>query len=306
MDEEKVERAVRRPILGILSIFALFILYRVFTVYTVRVGECKPKPVDPHLRLLTRDERGRLVSYPERLGFPPQARPLVVMTYNIEGHDELIHPDHIAKIAAVINQVKPDIVGLQEVHRKTWQSRFRDQAAELMRRTGMHGWFGKSYENFGGEFGNLLLTRGEIVSAFVHPLPSYGEPRTVMESIVQIDGATLNVYVTHLTAWGKFNSKSRNEQLECVAKHIRTSRYPYIVIGDFNAPPTASEVERFRQQNAAQICGAEIGVSHPMMNERIDYVWADYGWEVRAARVVPAGPSDHYPVVTELLWNREK
>lgn len=303
MDEAK---AVRRPILGILAIFVLFILYRVFTVYTVRSGECKPKPVDPNLRLLTRDESGQPVSFPERIAFPRQTRPLVVMTYNIEGHAELLHADHIAKIAAVINQVKPDIVGLQEVHRKTWQSRFHDQAAELMRRTGMHGWFGKSYENFGGQFGNLLLTRGEIANAFVHPLPSIGEPRTVMETVVRIDGTILNVYVTHLTAWGNFNRKSRDEQLECVARHIRTSRYPYLVIGDFNAPPNAEEVERFRKINAAQICGAEIGISHPLMRERIDYVWADYGWEVRSARVVKAGPSDHYPVVTELMWQREK
>jgi len=304
--EQAVEKAVRRPILGILAIFALFILYRVFTVYTVRSGECKPKPVDPNLRLLTRDEQGQLVSFPMRLGFPPQRKPLVVMTYNIEGHAELLHANHVAEIADVINSVKPDIVGLQEVHRGTWQSRFHDQAMELIRRTGMKGWFGKSYENFGGTFGNLLLTRGEIVSAFVHPLPSIGEPRTIMESVVRIDGATLNVYVTHLTAWGKFNSVSRNEQLACVAKHIRTSAYPYLVIGDFNAPPTAAEVERFRKLNAAQICGAEIGISHPLMKERIDYVWADYGWDVRAARVVHAGPSDHYPVVTELLWQREK
>jgi endonuclease/exonuclease/phosphatase family metal-dependent hydrolase len=302
VDEAK---AVRRPILGILAIFLLFILYRVFTVYTVRSGECKPKPVDPNLRLLTRDEQGQPVSFPERIAFPRQTRPLVVMTYNIEGHAELLHADHIAKIAAVINQVKPDIVGLQEVHRKTWQSRFHDQAAELMRRTGMHGWFGKSYENFGGEFGNLLMTRGEIANAFVHELPSIGEPRTVMETVVRIDGTILNVYVTHLTAWGKFNSKSRDEQLECVARHIRTSRYPYLVIGDFNAPPDSAEVERFRKVNAAQICGAEIGISHPLMKERIDYVWADYGWQVRSARVVKAGPSDHYPVVTELMWNRE-
>jgi endonuclease/exonuclease/phosphatase family metal-dependent hydrolase len=303
--EQAVEKAVRRPILGILAIFLLFILYRVFTVYTVRSGECKPKPVDPNLRLLTRDEHGRLVSFPERIGFPPQTRPLVVMTYNIEGHDELIHANHIAEIAAVINQVKPDIVGLQEVHHMTWQSRFHDQAAELIRRTGMHGWFGKSYENFGGQFGNLLLTRGEIASAVVHPLPSIGEPRTIMETVVRIDGATLNVYVTHLTAWGKFNANSRDAQLACVAKHIRTSRYPYLVIGDFNAPPTAAEVERFRKENAAQICGEDIGISHPLLKERIDYVWADYGWEVRSARVFKAGPSDHYPVVTELLWNRE-
>jgi endonuclease/exonuclease/phosphatase family metal-dependent hydrolase len=303
---DKAEKAVRRPILGILALFLLFILYRVFTVYTVRSGECKPKPVDPHLRLLTRDEQGHLVSFPERIAFPVQTKPLVVMTYNIEGHAELLRADHIAKIAAVINQVKPDIVGLQEVHRKTWQARFHDQAAELARLTGMHGYYGKSFTNFGGEFGNLLLTRGEIVSAFVHPLPSFGEPRSVTESIVRIDGTTLNVYVTHLTAWGKFNSKSRDEQLGCVAKHIRTSLYPYLVLGDLNAPPDAPEVQRFRKLNAAQICGEEIGVSQPLMNERIDYVWADYGWEVRSARVLAVGPSDHYPVVTELLWNRKK
>src|SRR5881275_966319 len=76
---------VRRPILGILSIVLLFILYRIFAVYTVRSGECRPKPVDPSVRILTRDEKGRLVSFPERIGFPPQQRPLVVMTYNIEG-----------------------------------------------------------------------------------------------------------------------------------------------------------------------------------------------------------------------------
>ena len=60
---------------------------RFFTVYTVRSGDCRPKPVDPALRLLTRDERGVPVSYPERIGFPPQQRPLVIMSFNIAGHD---------------------------------------------------------------------------------------------------------------------------------------------------------------------------------------------------------------------------
>ena len=300
-----MENATRRPILGALAIFALFMAYRVFAVYTVRSGECRPKPVDPNLRLLTRDERGHLVSFPERVGFPPQARPLRILTYNIEGHDQLLHRDHVAKIAAVINELKPDIVGLQEVHRKTWQSRYVDQGAELQRLTGMHGWFGRSYgAEKGAAFGNMLLTRGDILEAHVHALPSIGEPRTVIEAVVRIDGATLNVYVTHLTTWGRINSKSRREQLACVAKHIRTSRYPYILLGDFNAPPKSAEVEAFRHENAAELCGEDIGVSHPLMHERIDYIWADYGWDVVAARVVRIGPSDHWPVVAELNWNR--
>jgi len=302
--EKAVEKAVRRPILGILAIFVLFILYRVFTVYTVRSGECKPKPVDPNLRLLTRDERGHLVSYPERIGFPAQTKPLVVMTYNIEGHAELLRADHIAKIAAVINQVKPDIVGLQEVHRNTWQARFHDQAAELERRTGLHGYFGKSYVQGKGEFGNALLTRGDIVSTTLHELPSVGEPRTAIEAVVKIDGALLNVYFTHLTTWGKFNRANRREQLECLARHVRTSRYPYLLMGDFNAPPATPEMQEFRKQNAAQICGELLPNTNPMLRERIDYIFADYGWDVRDARVVELGPSDHWPVTASLLWNR--
>ena len=85
MKEETEKKIIRRPILGILSIFLLFILYRVFTVYTVRSGECRPKTVDPSLRLLTRDERGVPVTYPERIGFPVQQRPLVVMQDVPEG-----------------------------------------------------------------------------------------------------------------------------------------------------------------------------------------------------------------------------
>ena len=285
-------------------ILLLWITYRVFAVYTVRNGECRPKPVDPSLRLLTRDENGQLVSFPERVGFPPQSRPLIVMTYNIAGHDQLYDTEHIRKIADVIRQVKPDIVGLQEVHRKTWQARFHDQAKELQALTGLNIFFGPSYSEVGGGFGNAILTRGSLVSATIHPLPSFGEPRSLIESVIRIDGANINVYVTHLTSWGRLKSGSRDEELQCIAKHVRTSFYPYLVLGDFNAPPERDEMQKFRKANAAQICGADIGVTIPMLRERIDYIFADYGWDVRSTRVLRTGPSDHYPVVTELFWNR--
>ncbi len=226
------------------------------------------------------------------------------MSYNIAGHDELYAWDHLRKIAQVIREVKPDIVGLQEVHRKTWQARFHDQAKELQALTGLNLYFGASYGEAGGGFGNAILTRGHIVYATVHPLPSIGEPRSVIESLIRIDGANINVYVTHLTTWGKLKSASRDEELICLAKHVRTSLYPYILVGDFNAPPDRDEMRRFRHLNAAQICGEEIGATLPSLNERIDYIWADYGWEVRSARVLPVGPSDHYPIIAELFWNR--
>src|SRR5205823_11397623 len=156
----------------------------------------------------------------------------------------------IRKIAEVMRQVKRDMVGLEEVHRKTWQARFHDQAKELQALTGLNIFFGPSFGEVGGGFGNAILTRGDLVAVTIHPLPSVGEPRSVIESVIRIDGATLNVYVTHLTSWGRLKSASRDEELQCLARHVRTSRYPYLLLGDFNAPPERDEIRKFRELNA--------------------------------------------------------
>jgi endonuclease/exonuclease/phosphatase family metal-dependent hydrolase len=293
----------RRLILGVLLVLLLSFLYRVFAVYTVRSGECRPRPADPGLRLLTRDEHGTLVSFPERIGFPPQRRPLVVMTYNIAGHDGLFDGDHVRHIAEAIQRLHPDIVALQEVHRETWQSRFRDQLAELESRTGLHGEFAPSFVLWGGGYGNAILTRGRIVQARVHPLPCLGEPRALLEATIRIDGATISVYATHLTAWGRLNSKIRAEQLRCLARVVRTSRYPYILAGDFNTGPDSPEMEAFRRENVARLASQAVGPTFPLWNEQIDYIFADHGWQVRASRAWPIETSDHLPVTAELMWD---
>jgi endonuclease/exonuclease/phosphatase family metal-dependent hydrolase len=295
----------RRLILGVLAVFLVIFVYRVFAVYTVRSGECRPRAVDPSLRLLTRDEHGALVSFPERAGFPAQRRPLVVMTYNIAGHDELIDGDHVRLIADAIQRIHPDIVALQEVHRNTWQARFNDQLAELKSRTGLNAYFAPSYVRWGGGYGNAILTRGQIVYAEVHPLPCIGEPRALVEATIRIDQATISFYVTHLTSWGRLNSEIRAEQLRCLAKEIRTSRYPYILAGDFNSGPDSPEMEAFRRENVAQLASQDIGPTFPQWNEQIDYIFADHGWQIRASRSWPVKTSDHLPVTAELMWERK-
>ncbi len=279
----------RRLILVVLAVPLLVFLYRVLVIYTVRSGDCRPRPVasDP---------------FPERTGFPPQRRPLVVMTWNIAGHDELADGDHVRQVAEAIRRIRPDVVALQEVHRGTWQSRFRDQLAELESRTGLHGHFGPSYVQWGGGYGNAILTRGRIVRAQVHPLPCVGEPRTLLEATVRIDGATISVYATHLTSWGGLNSKTRAEQLRCLARKVGTSRHPYVLAGDFNAGPDAPEMEAFRRENVARLASREIGPTFPLLDEQIDHVFVDHGWHVRAARTWPIETSDHLPVTAELMW----
>jgi endonuclease/exonuclease/phosphatase family metal-dependent hydrolase len=286
----------RKSILGVAAVLLAVFLYRFFTVYTVRSGECRPRPAASDLRAGTR--------FPERTGFPPQRRPLVVMTYNIAGHDELIDGDHVQRIADAIRRIKPDIVALQEVHRGTWQARFRDQLAALESRTGLHGTFAPSYVQWGGGYGNAILTRGEIVQAAAHPLPCIGEPRALLEATIRIDGATISFYTTHLTTWGRLNAKIRAEQLDCLAREVRASRHPYILAGDFNTSPQAPEMEAFRRENAAQLASKAIGPTFPLWNEQIDYIFADHGWKVGASRTWPIEASDHLPVTAELLWKQ--
>jgi len=278
--------------IGALTLLLIF-TYRFFAIYTVRSGECKPHAGGPFLP------------------FPPRVvhrtKPIVVVTYNIAGHDELLDGGHVRKLAEAINQLQPDIVGLEEVHRGTWQSRFHDQLAELAHLTHMHGFFAPSYVQWGGGFGNAILTRGDLVAEIAHPLPSVGEPRTLIEALIRIDGQPINVYVTHLTTWGSLNARNRGEQLDCLARHVRTSRYPYILLGDFNNIADSPEITKFRHENGSQLCGVEIGDTfHSILgNRRIDYVFTDHGWGCAYARVPHIGPSDHWPVVVDLWWNRE-
>jgi len=284
----------KRRMLAITFLLLLLVfVYRVFAVYTVRSGECKPHPGGPYF------------PFPPRIAH--RTKPLVVVTYNIAGHDELLDSGHVRKLADAINQLQPDIVGLQEVHRATWQARGHDQLKELANLTGMHGFFALSYEQHGGAFGNAILTRGELVSEVVHKLPSVGEPRTLLEALVRFDGQPINVYVTHLTTWGSINKRNRAEQLHCLAEHVRTSQYPYLLLGDFNNTLESSEVRTFLHENGSQLCGVNIGNTfHSILgHRRIDYIFADKGWAWTNPRVPHIGPSDHWPVVVDLWWNRE-
>jgi endonuclease/exonuclease/phosphatase family metal-dependent hydrolase len=273
----------KRLSLGCLTIFGLLIGYRVAYIYRWRPGDCVTGPQPTAMSQV----------YPTRL---------LVMTYNIEGDAELLKGSkHIDDIAAVINQIKPDIVGLNEVHRHTWQSRFHDQVGRLQILTHMNGVFGRSYSELGGAFGNAMLTRGAIVSADVHNLPCAGEPRSLLVTTIRIDHTTVQVFVGHVAAWGGFNSSIRTKQLDCLGSHVRVSPYPHILTGDFNAPPESSEIVKFRQTNTTlQICGPSLPITQRLMKRRIDYIFADLGWQVRDAHVVETGPSDHFPVVAEL------
>jgi endonuclease/exonuclease/phosphatase family metal-dependent hydrolase len=231
---------------------------------------------------------------------PPPPRALKVMSYNVQGHGARLVGRYLERIARVIAEEKPDLVGLQEVHRRTWLARFEDQAEALGRLTGMKVHFGASFAKKGGEFGNALLTHGEVRSTAVHSLPGSGEPRTILESLVEVHGGELRFLVTHLAAWGRLGSGMRSRQVLHVAERLHAITEPFVMVGDLNAPPDAPELRNLVAAQLFRSCGG-LECTHRMTRQRLDYVFADPGWTTVSARVLRVGPSDHWPVVVELL-----
>jgi endonuclease/exonuclease/phosphatase family metal-dependent hydrolase len=223
-----------------------------------------------------------------------------MMTYNIKGHGSLLRGRHIERVAEVIRELKPDVVGVQEVHRRTWKARFIDQAEELERLTGMRLFFGRAMGNGESEYGNAILTRGTIVETTIVPLPGKGEPRSMLGATIDVDGVRLIAYVTHLAAWARFGSKTRLLQAEAVAKLVAKSELPFVLMGDFNTSPSSDELRVFHDGTIVTSCFAEKVVTHRATKQCLDYIFADPTWQIRDAQVIARGPSDHWPLVASL------
>lgn len=279
--------------LGVVGLTAL--TYRVVFVYQFEPGRCAlPTPA--------------VVAHPAHATQPPvpgpdptpAGRAIRVLSYNVEGHAALVRAGHLEEIARVIREQRPDVVGLQEVHRGTWQSRFRDQAAELGRRTDMTVHFGKSFGALGGEFGNAILTRGALRDAEVVLLPSFGEPRSLLRATVEVEGIEFDFMVTHLAAWGGVNRRIRTRQAHCLGEQARAAGRRFVLCGDFNAQPASAELAALLSGDLLRLCGVASEPTYPMLGQRIDYILAGAGWEVGPAAVLQVGPSDHWPIVADL------
>jgi endonuclease/exonuclease/phosphatase family metal-dependent hydrolase len=222
-----------------------------------------------------------------------------IMSYNIQGHAAMRRQDHLPKLAEVIVAEKPDVVGLQEVH---WRTRVgpTHQGEALASLTGMNLLFGRSTIMDGGEYGNAVLTRGEIKSSFVHPLPGSGEPRSLLQTDIHLDGNDLTFFVTHLAAWGRLLRVARKRQIAELGDIIARGSLPHVLVGDFNVPPGADEIRTLLSHGHLRVIGDPRETTFPMTRQRLDYIFVDPRWEALGTDIIRRGPSDHWAITAEL------
>ena len=229
---------------------------------------------------------------------------LRVVTYNIKhgrGNDTVVD---LARTAAVLRRLRPDIIGLQEVDDRAKRSGDVPQADYLGKALGMHHAFGRFMDFQGGAYGMAVLTRYPIESREEVPLPEGNEPRTALSVRVKLpDGQPLTIVNVHFDWVG--DDGFRFAQAEALTRHLDALKTPYVLLGDFNDVPGSRTLSLFRSRagEAAKPAADRFTFSSTEPSREIDYIFFAPAreWQSREVGVVDERvASDHRPVLAVL------
>lgn len=262
---------------------------------------------------------------------PAPCRELRVMTFNIrygtapDGENQW--PNRKALLFGLLNEQKPDVMGLQEA--------LRFQLDEILAAVPGYALLGVGRDDgkTKGEHAAILyrtdrLKAGQDGNFWFSDTPDVPGSKHWGNQITRLctwarfegrDGAApfyfFNVHLDHQS------QPSREKSVELLLKRIEQREYqdPVIVTGDFNAGETnpavrlmkAKFTDSFRMiQPDATDVGTFGGFKHPPAGgEKIDYIFVDSSVPVGKAEILRENtngryPSDHFPVTATVCIPR--
>ncbi|MEZ6143086.1 MAG: endonuclease/exonuclease/phosphatase family protein [Zavarzinella sp.] len=233
-----------------------------------------------------------------------KAKTLRVLTYNIhhaEGTDKKLD---LVRIARIIRNADPDLVAVQEVDVVTQRTLKVDQAAELIRLTGLNGHFEKAIDFQGGAYGQMVLSRFPIKEAKVHLLPMQAkeEQRIAVETLLETT-PPLRMVSTH---WHHQGNDLRVIQAKKLAELLANVKEPIILAGDFNTTRKSEPLQGYDEGWSFATDFAPLQkdpeADAAKMIDLILYRPKDQ-WTVTDAKVIlePLA-SDHHPVLAVLQF----
>lgn len=228
---------------------------------------------------------------------------IVIASYNIHRGIGLDGRLDVDRIAEVIAELSPDVIGLQEVVRDPGDAP-ADQADYLAERLGMELVMGVTRPHGLGTFGNAVLTRLPVVGSGACDLSrGLREPRGCLRVDVAANGRRLHVFNVHLG----LGLRERREQLGLLGQFIDASNGlagPRVLLGDFNEWHRGPITRDLRRVFASPM--RRMRRTHPAVFPlfRLDRIYWDTELEGRAFHVhrsrLARVASDHLPVVVEL------
>lgn len=228
-------------------------------------------------------------------------------SYNIHRGLGLDRRFDLDRTAAVIAEIAPDVIGLQEVVREHGAAH-RDQAGYLADRLGMTLVMGVARPYRGGTYGNAVLSRLPVLGWASCDLSHRArEPRICLRVDLDVDGRPVHIFNCHFG----LALRERRAQVDRLGRFIQdftTLAGSRVVMGDFNEWHPGPVSRRLRREFSSP--KRRIRRTHPAMFPllALDRLYWDVelqGQELhvhtsRLARVA----SDHLPIVATLRVHR--
>ncbi|MCE5169079.1 endonuclease/exonuclease/phosphatase family protein [Paenibacillus profundus] len=239
---------------------------------------------------------------------------LTVMSYNIQHGRGMDDRYDLVRIANVIRDSGADIIALQEVDRHfADRSNYEDTIAVLAAQLEMNYAYGANLDwapepgrSERRQYGIAVLSKYPIVKQRHYLLNSFdSEQRGLLETEIDVNGARLFFYATHLGLEENERMAQTEEILEIAAARAGSA----VVAGDFNAYPDGPEIAHMTQAFCNVFADMPMAYTYPAgeANETLDYILV--GSEVifgERREVIQTLASDHYPIVARLSLSRER
>ncbi len=238
-------------------------------------------------------------------------RDVRVMTWNVHGMVGVQGDWDPERVAGVIADARPDVVGLQEVGALGLGpgDHLPDPAGELAALTGLTAVYGPTLLRRGYPYGNCILSRLPIASTRTYDLSVRGrEPRGCLRADVRLGDSGFHLFSCHLGL--DWRERRRQAAMLLSADILRDTalHHPLALVGDFNAWSSRSAVPRWLRRQlidcslGSRAAGATFPSSFPFL--RLDRAYVDRSFHVLGIRVVDTrqarAASDHLPLLVEL------
>ena len=228
--------------------------------------------------------------------------PLVVASYNIHRGVGLDRKRDLDRIAQVIDEMRPDVVGLQEVVRENGMAH-ADQARYLSAALGMQVVMGETRRFGNGTYGNAVLTRLPVLGSVRCDLSCDGrEPRGCLRVDLDLDHTAVHLFNCHFG----LAFRERRAQLALLAGFLQAAdcEGPRLLVGDFNEWHRGPVTRGLRREFASPM--RRMRRTHPALFPlfRLDRIYWDVElqgeeFHVHRSRLARVA-SDHLPVVARL------
>ena len=255
---------------------------------------------------------------------------LKVVSYNIMAGrsqaDKTVRD--FSNAAAVISEIEPDIVGLQEVGKHPTAGFPEYDLAGgpeefISEKTGLkYNYFAKAIEFSNQPYGNAIISKYPIKSAKTVMIPDaerteegYYETRCVLVAEIDVAGG-ITVLVSH---FGLMSGEHKNA-VKTVSELIKNIKTPVVFMGDLNMtadnpdmkpifdiiPDTAKgETKPLTWPSDMNENAAEGDKSYKSMlgnssARKIDYIFASEHFKTKSISTFHSLASDHFPYIAEL------